>query len=49
VINAFVIKQRGRAGNLVRQAEVAKPVETPDGAGGTAPAMPSTTASPTLQ
>jgi penicillin-binding protein 2 len=49
VINAFVTKQRGRAGNLVRQAEVARPVETPDGTGGTAPALASTTAAPTMQ
>jgi penicillin-binding protein 2 len=38
VVDAFVNKQRAKAGNLQKVAE--KPAETPAGAGGTAPATP---------
>jgi penicillin-binding protein 2 len=38
VIDAYVTEQRARAGNLQKVAAAPKPVQTPDGAGGTAPA-----------
>jgi penicillin-binding protein 2 len=41
VINAYVTKQRARAGNLQKLAEKAAPSDTPAGSGGSAPAQPS--------
>lgn len=42
VINTFVTKQRTKAGNLMKVAEVKKPSEVPEGTGGTAPSTPDT-------
>ncbi|HEY4356075.1 MAG TPA: penicillin-binding protein 2 [Acidobacteriaceae bacterium] len=40
VINTFVTKQRMKAGNLMKVAEVKKPADIPEGTGGTAPSAP---------
>jgi penicillin-binding protein 2 len=49
VINAFVTKQRARAGNLQKLAETPKSDSSPAGTGGSVPATPATAAVPTGQ